>query len=605
MSFRTTLVLLLFTIGLGAFIFLFERHQQPAGRDQQPGHVFSDLNFSSVNSIIVRPAQRVEIKAIHTNNTWRILKPISYPASSTSVQILLDAFQQLVWHSCIKARELKDRPNYIHEFGFDSPQFSLVIEHDGIQMQLLIGSLSPLRDEVFLQIVGRDEIFLVPSELLQFLPRTSSDWRDPILADLKNLAFDRLTVTNGAKTYELVRDKLGKPWHLVRPIEARTDNPRVNRLLEDLQSLRISQFVTDEPKTDLENFGLQPPELELTFAQGEEPVLSLQFGKSPTTNNTLIYARRADTTSIVLVTNTQLAPWRGSFDEFRDRHIVTLTTDSVDEVEVHAVGQFILQRQTNNLWRIVSPVDLPADPALVREMIGTLGGMQIVQFVKSVVTEPDLPSYGLSPAARQYTLRTHGRGGVSNPSNSLIAQLEFGAITNGSIFVRRSDESTVYAVNLADFQNLPTGGWQLRDRRIWSFTENEVTRLVVHQNGKMTELLHNGTNQWAFAATSQGIINNFAIEEVTSTLGELSAAYWTAHGVTNLLSFGFTENSQRISVDVKRGDRIETLTLELGGITPTQLQYGATTLDGETWVFELPTRISELIRAYLSIPGEP
>jgi hypothetical protein len=231
--------------------------------------------------------------------------------------------------------------------------------------------------------------------------------------------------------------------------------------------------------------------------------------------------------------------------------------------------------------------------------------MPIVQFVKSVVTELDLPSYGFAPAISQYTLFTRTGGEAASASNSLIAQLEFGNPTNGNIYVRRSDESAVYAVKSTDFLNLPTAGWQLRDRRIWTFSEPDVSKLTITQNGKPRELLHNGTNQWAFAAGSQGIINNFAIEEVAGTLGELSAAYWTARGETNRAAHGFTKSSPNISVEVKRGEKTETFTLELGGLAPTQLRYAATTLDGELWIFELPARTSELIRAYLAIPGEP
>jgi hypothetical protein len=148
----------------------------------------------------------------------------------------------------------------------------------------------------------------------------------------------------------------------------------------------------------------------------------------------------------------------------------------------------------------------------------------------------------------------------------------------------------------------------LRERRLWSFTENEVSKLTVRQNGSVRELLHNGTNAWQFAAGSQGVVNNFATEETAGTLGELGAAWWTARGDASraqFAQFGFTEASPQISVELKRGGKAETLTLELGGVAPSQLRYGATMVDGQRWIFELPVRTGEMLRSYLLNPGEP
>ena len=584
--------------GLFAFIFFFERHFKRADDATQPGRILPDLQAAAVTNVSVRLAGKLEISAVRTNNAWQLVKPIAYPALPAAVENLLQNFEQLTWHTRITASELKNRLQSDKEFGFASPEFSLLIQSGQKDYQIAIGSRTAFGDEVFLQVVGRDEIYLVAADLFRAIPRTANDWREPALANLKNLAFDHVTVTNGAKVFEMERTAAGKLWRLTRPLEARADNPKITALLERLEGVRFSQFVTDDPKADLETFGLQPAELELSFAQGSNVVASLQFGKSPTNDSPLVFARRDKTASIGLVTREELAPWRGAFEDFRDRHLVTLTEDSVAEVEVRGTETFNLRRQTNNVWRVTGSADLPADPALVRDLLATLGNLEVAQFVKAVVTEPDLPSYGLATPSRQIILRSSVAAGTTN---NLIVQLDFGLATNGNIFVRRSDESAVYAVKLAEFQTLPAGGWQLRDRRIWNFNEAAVQRILIRENGKSCGLLRNGTNQWAFAPGSQGILNNFAIEEAAHSLGELSAAYWTARGATNRTAYGFTDNSPRVTVDVKRADKTESLTLELGGSAPSQLQYAAATLDGEPWVFELPARVAEIIRAYLSV----
>ena len=599
MNSRTTWVLLFVALGLGAFIFLFERRLPSPAAESKPTRILPGLQVADITSVTVRPVQRLEIQAVKTNGQWQVLTPSPRRALGMSIKALLQTLSEMEWQARITAKELKDRPNYSREFGFEVPQFSLVIQKNSEQLQILIGSLTPLRDQLFLQVVGQNEIYLVSSQLLTLLPRIVTDWRNPQLIDLKGLAYDHLVISNGTKSFEMQRVKTGKSWQILRPIEARADQARIEHLLEQLQNIQFTKFVSDDPKADLDTYGLSTPDLSLNFMQGEDSVVTLQFSKPITNQPALVYALRSDVGCIGIIPKETLVAWEVSFDEFRDRHLVELSGVNVNELEATSVDHFVVQLQTNGAWRVTSPEDLPADTALVREAIGTLGSMEIAQFVKSVVTEPDFPSYGLSPAVSRFWLRD------STATNPAIAELDFGSTTNGQVYVRRADETAVYAVSRLDYLELPTAGWRLRDRQLWNFSENDVTKVSIRQNGKLRELIHNGTNQWAFAANSQGIINNFAVEEAVATLGQLSAAYWTARSETNLTTYGFTEDSLRVTLEVNHQGSTEEYSVQFGGIAPSQLTYGAVTLNDQVWIFETPARISEIVRAYLAIPSEP
>jgi hypothetical protein len=152
---------------------------------------------------------------------------------------------------------------------------------------------------------------------------------------------------------------------------------------------------------------------------------------------------------------------------------------------------------------------------------------------------------------------------------------------------------------------LPDAGWKLRDLRIWDFNETNVTGLTLHQDGRARELLHNGTNEWAFAPGSQGIINNFAAEEAAHRLGELTAAAWIARDETNLTQFGITPASLQLDLAVNQAGKPGTFSLQVGGVSPDHLYYAATAVDGHTSVFELPPQLGELIHIYLALPSAP
>jgi hypothetical protein len=607
MKTRTAWTLAAMAAGLFVFIVLFERHTHRTGEPPPIAKVLPQFRAAAVTSIQIRSTGEMEIRADRTNGTWQLTKPILYPAQTASIDALLLALENLAGQAHVGAQELKGRPNPDKEFGFESPQFSLVVHHGDYRSQILIGARTPLQDQVFLQVVGTVGIFLVDADLLKLLPNRVTQWRDTHLLNLKGLAFDRVAVTGGARTFELQRDTTtpaGAEWRMTRPMLAHADNPRIEDLLQKLQSLHISQFVSDDPKADLDSFGLQPPALELAFSKSTNILAVLQFGKSPTNDTSQTFARQRDQNAIVLVSEEPLTPWRARYDDFRDRRLVILAHGLVDEIEVRAAEEFKLQRLTNQNWIVAGRWTLPADIDLVNQLIGALGALKVVEFVKDVVTPLDLATYGLDPEARHFILKASPPQKEPGLTDKVIAQLDFGSVQGDKVFTRRADENSidknsVFAVKLADYQRLPAASWQLRDRRIWNFTENDVTRLIIRQNGKVRELQRTGMNQWAFAAGSQGIINEFAVEETVHRLGELTAVAWVAHGDQQRTRYGFSENSFRITFETKQSGKLD---LEFGDVAASGFPCASVVLDGQSWIFEFPWPLYQFVQSYLTIP---
>ena len=223
----------------------------------------------------------MNIRAERTNGVWQLTEPLVYPAQAVSIEKLLAELERLTPAPYITARELRDRPKADEEYGFAAPQATIIIEQPGYTARLLIGAKTAPGDQVFLQVVGVEGVYVVDADFLKYIPRTADDWRDTALLDLKGLAFDRLAVTNGAKVFELRRDATNKLWRMVYPLQARANNARTEESLQMLQSVRVRQFVADDPKADLEAFGLQPPELEVALGQGTNTVRPASVRQEP------------------------------------------------------------------------------------------------------------------------------------------------------------------------------------------------------------------------------------------------------------------------------------------------------------------------------------
>ena len=413
MSSRGTVFWFSVALGLFAFIFFYERHahKPPSG----PERILPRLKLSEVTSIQVRPASsaQIELKIVaeKTNNVWRLTEPLPYAAQAASVEDLLAALEQLTVVIHIPEAELRKDPKADEDYGFASPQASLIIFQGTERTIVHIGATTSPGDQVYLEVVGSEGAYVVDADLLKHIPRSINDWRETALVSLDRFIFDRISVTNNAASFVTVlqRDTNSHLWRMTWPLRVRADSSQIEDSLHQLQNLRVQQFLSDDPKVDLDSLGLAPSELELTLGDGASNVLSLQFGKALTNDATQVYARRSGQNTIFTVAKDLIGPWRTpAKDNFRDPFLLRLS-GALDAIEIRDHGGVSFLRQTNSTWRIF-PEDIPADTTIVRDFLSTLGGLQILEFVKDVVNPPDLVDYGLSSPLRSYVLQA----GISN-----------------------------------------------------------------------------------------------------------------------------------------------------------------------------------------------
>jgi hypothetical protein len=598
MNSRNTWRWIAVAVVLFAFILLHQRLQRK--HSSGPALVLPRLKAGAATSIQVRPTDQASIRADRTNGTWELLEPVAYPAQSVSIEKLLGELERLKSAGYISPRELRDRPHTDEEYGFASPRASITVEQPGYTARLRVGATTTPGDQVFVQEVGGEGIYVVSADILQYLPRNADDWRDTTFIKLSGLAFDRLTVTSGAKVFELRRDEAKLPWRMVYPLQARANNTRIEESLQALQNIAIRQFVSDDPKADLGSFGLQPPELELKLSQGTNPVARLQFGRNPTNDTHLVYARRPNLNAIVTVPKDLLAPWYAPVNDFRDPFLVTWAAP-VAVIDVKSEDNFSLQQQTNETWRVL-PQNLPADKGLVKDLLSALSRLQVAEFTSDVATAQDLPAYGLAAPVRQYILRSPTTNTPAGPTNAVVVEVDFGTNAADKVYARRTDENFIYAVKFAAFQQLPAVSWEMRDRRIWDFSTNDIVGATFQQEGRKRQVVRNGPNDWSIAMGSQGIINVLGVEEAVKGLCQLTAVAWVAQGDANRARYGLTDPGRRVTLELKNGEQP---TVEFSAAAAANSPYAAVTLDGQLWIFQFPTWLYDYVQRYLSVPPNP
>jgi len=276
---------------------------------------------------------------------------------------------------------------------------------------------------------------------------------------------------------------------LTKPTPARADKAKVIALLRKVQEEPVKAFVAEDVRSELDQFGLQPPETELVFGKGTNDLVVVQFGKSP--SNDVVYARRMLNNNVVLVSRSVVEAVQLPATELRDRHLLAFDPATVDTLEISGEEHFNLRRQGGSTWLVSEPQPTLADSDLVRECLNLLTTVE-GDVEKDVVT--DFGMYGLAQPIRQYVLKTTTTNSAQITTNIVLSQLDVGGRREGKVFAR-GPESTVYSVEPRFIDRLPAAAWQLRDRRVWSFSTNQVIRLTIGHKGNVRQLLRGPSGQ--------------------------------------------------------------------------------------------------------------
>lgn len=597
-NWKNTAWLLGSAVALFTFIYFFERHHRSAGTKSDTPARLLTLRATEVTNMVVRRTNQFVLRADRTNVTWNITLPFFYPGQPFAVEKLLRSLEELTPHTHLTQDELNAQKRSLAEFGLDPPAASLILQHQGQRTELHLGSKTAIGDQVYLALAHSPGVYVVGADLLAMLPRTANDWRDTALVNLTESNLDRIEVRTAARSFAIEVDPTNKVLYLSKPTRARASVPKVEALIRKVASAQTLQFVTDDPRADLDAFGLRPPEAELVLGLGTNDLQVVQFGKSLTNDPAVVYARRLAQTNIVLVPRNVLEALQTSHAELRDRHLLSFAPAAVDAIEVFADTRFTVRKQTNNLWFVTEPEFLPADAELVRGWLNQLSFLE-GQVEKDVVT--DFAPYGLASPARKYILRAATTNAFGAHTNRILAQLDVGDRRDKSIFARGGEES-VYTLPAATFDRLPAAAWQLRDRRVWSFSTSQVSRLTIQHRGYTRQILRSPTGEWSLAPGSQGIINTFAIEEMMFRLGDLRAVSWVARGDEARSQYGFTDTSHKLMIELRLLDKLRVLAVEFSSRPPAPYPYALAAVDGQSWIFEFPPQLFSEISAYLSNP---
>ena len=563
MKWKTTLVLLIITGGVFAYLFLVERNRLNTADAAREAQNVVNLSREKINGVVIQNGEdKIDIR--RKDDKWRLETPIKDQADASVVNNLLVELENWQKEATISVKEMEADKSKLSDYGLTSPKLRLKLSGENAPPEIWFGKDAALEGKMYVRFANSKETFLVNQSVKKAIDKKPEEFRDRKLTDLIMAQVVRTVLKTPAGEMEL--QKTGDHWDIVKPLRTRADDQKVGDMIAQITTARIQQFVADD-KGDLHPYGLAEARGSITlFTQDDKPGApgqTLQIGSVSEKEKEQVYVRFSPRAFVYTLPKKVEELLNNKPDDLRDRHLVRIDTRILDRITIDAPGKgkAVLARKDEN-WTIASRKNAPANSTEARHLIDTMQNEQVTKFVEDVAS--NLPKYGLDKPQLTVTFSSFASENTAETKagEQPFASVAFGKVEGENVYARVGDEPFVVAVRRTLLDQILADPLQWQDLSIFNFKADQIHRMTV-KTDKEFELIRGANNQWSWAKGS-GPINQANVQSLSSTLSTLHAVRWI--GAT-LPGHGF-EKPQVVVTFTTSPDDKATHKLTVGGSAP-------------------------------------
>ena len=390
MHWRTTVILLLITVGVGTYVSLYELKQPTREeRDTLTKQVVS-IPPEAVTQLTLRTSKG-QLVVEHTAQGWRLV-PQGARADESRISDLLNQLNPLAAQRALSGSPKK--PLEYTAFGLSPERGALTLLAHGRSTTILFGDNTPVGKERYAKRADRPEVYVVSASLFDESDVPPEQFRDPSLLPVKHWAVDTLAVTAQTSVFSLAHR--GEAWWVTQPLEDRADRGTVTTLVNRLGSVRIARFVEDAPQVErLAEWGFDHPKAELraTMTDAPDPV-TVFFGKTVPDAPGMVYAKRSDEPALYAVAAADLDALLLDPHDLRSKACFEFFTSQVTKIELQSGQTHWTARKQDGRWRAENG-GTALDTDRVERFLNTASDLRLSGFVEDAPEK--LGRYGLDP----------------------------------------------------------------------------------------------------------------------------------------------------------------------------------------------------------------
>ncbi len=533
MKSKTTLILLVITAAVFAYMFFYERKAPTTEEAKRQAQNVVNFSREKIDGIVIQNGDdKIDLR--RRDKKWRLETPIKEQADSSLIENLLLDLESWQKDATIPAKELEADKGKLNEYGLSKPKLRLKLRGENAPREILFGKDAALEGKMYVRLENSKETFLAAQSIKKEIEKKATEFRDRKLTDLITAQVSRVVLKMATGEMEL--QKKGDHWEIVKPLRARGDDQKIADLIAQMTTARIQQFVADD-RGDLHPYGLAEPRGSITlFAQDDksagrtdssrgEQGQMLQIGGAAEKEKDQVYVRFSARAFVYTLPKKIEEILNTKPNDVRDRHLVRIDTNILDRITIDAPGKgkTVLARKEDN-WTIASSKNAPANSSEVRRLIDTLQNEQVTKFAEEVAS--DLPKYGLDKPQLQLTFSSFASENTAETKagERPFATIAFGKVDGDNVYARLGDEPFIVAVRRGLLEQIFTDPLQWQELSIFKFKPEQIHRFGVVTDKELT-LVRGANNQWSWLKGT-GAIDQVNVQSLLNTLSMLHAVRW-------------------------------------------------------------------------------
>jgi hypothetical protein len=568
---RPTFVLLGIALALVGFIAFFERGSlSTTEREGRKGRVLDsfvrdrvtrlELQRNGVKTVLVRvPANPDDPLDL---GGWRVEQPYAARADQTVVDTLLGELEWLEARRSLGDASAKELAN----FGLTAPRYRVSYLAGRQAAGFIIGGVAADGGGAYLQLQGKPQVFVVGKDATETLDHEPVDFHDKELhqgASVYTLA--KLSIRDATSETRVVR-RDGFDW-LEAPYTALVSRPALTSVVDSLDALRATRFVTTGTQPPSPEYGLDRPVLTLVLEslvfdkaaaardnkdknKRTTERLTLQFGGACAGHPTESYVRVNDA-SIYCVATDELAKLTKSPDALRETRLLPLEDLAIEGVKLHAGNReltlttkdgatsYRVTEQGRELQKGV------ADPGALSDWYSALRGVKAERFdALDAGVQAKLESHAAVTASFQR--------GKEAPYVIRLGDAEASRLNEPAKLSFPPDAKQLLTASVARF----------RKPRLLDEDEARFSKLVLTRAGSAPESVSKTKEAYTLDGPVTGAAQRSTVDEIVRIMSKLDAIRFVAD--TAAPEHGFAQPYRTLRVEYQAEPQPHVHTLVLG-----------------------------------------
>jgi hypothetical protein len=393
MRFRSTLILFLVAVSVGAYVYFVEFER--AAEEAKKKTLFEFKADDAVGIVLSYTDRVIELKKV--DDAWRIQRPLDVAADDTSVRNLLNAIAE-----CEVKREIENPDSDLSVYALDAPLVTVKVRLRERELPAVsVGRNTPVGFSTYISREDDKKVLLTSSAFRSGMDKQVKDLRDKTILSFEDDQVQRISIVGGDKNILLAHQD--EKWTIERPLARAADSSTLRAFLSTLRSMRAIDFPSDDAQ-DLAPFGLDSPRLAVTLhiAKGDEQKTLLVGSENEKKE---IFVKTAARPTVYTVSEWVFRDLNKDVKDFRDKTVLAFDVDAARRVEIRRSDDTLvkLTRADDPKWTMdVGEGEKPAE-------------MTISQYVKDLrdlkgfdiaADQPaSLAEYGLDPPLLAISVR--------------------------------------------------------------------------------------------------------------------------------------------------------------------------------------------------------